>query len=197
METGTWFGVSVDGVFMVTAGVGAALFLMQSALHLLTGDGVDHDMAAHADPSSGHVDATDGAFRWLNLQAITAFLMMFGLVGWALRRDSGVGVGLSFLGAFVGGTLSVWVVTRIFRAMGSLQSSGTLDLSGALGSRGTVHQRVRGHSGKVQIVFRQRPLTLDACVDEGVTIETGTPIEVVEVVNDGLVRVRATQAPAP
>jgi len=187
----TLFGVPVDAVFMLTAGVGTALFLVQSAAHMISGDGANHGMADYAD-SGGGPDASDGAFKWLNLQAISAFLMMFGLVGWALRWDNGLGIGVSFLGAFLGGAFAVWVVTRIFALMGKLQSSGTLDMNAAAGSRGTVHQRVRGHSGKVQVVVRQRLITLDACTEEGVTLETGTPIEVVEVVNDGLVRVRAS-----
>ena len=186
----TLFGVPVDSVFMVTAGLGTALFLVQTALHLITGDGGDHSMAD--DPGlHAHGDSSDGAFKWLNLQAISAFLMMFGLVGWALRWDNGLGMGFSFVGALAGGVFSVWVVGKLFSLAGKLHSSGTMDMTTATGSRGTVHQRVRGNSGKVQLIVRERLITLDACVDGETTLETGTPIEVVEVLNDGLVRVRA------
>jgi hypothetical protein len=75
----------------------------------------------------------DAGTRLLSIQGVAAFLMMFGLLGLALVRDSGAASPIAVAGALGAGTASMWVVAKVFAMMSRLQSSGTLDLASATG----------------------------------------------------------------
>ena len=63
---------------------------------------------------SEHPDSDIG-FRMISLQGLSAFFMMFGLVGLALYRQSQVGVIISIVGAVAAGMGSVWVIGITFQ----------------------------------------------------------------------------------
>jgi membrane protein implicated in regulation of membrane protease activity len=114
--------------------------------------------------------------------------MMFGLVGLALRIDSGTGVLLSLVGAAVAGGFSVWLISRIFKLFSRLQSSGTLDMWQAMGATGTVYLTVaKEKPGKVQINIADRFMTVDAVTDSPEPLVTGSRIRVINVVQENIV----------
>ncbi len=188
---------SVDHLFLWTAVIGGALFLVQLVLQFIgqAGGGADVDLSGH--PGSldmGHPGA-DLSFKVLSLQGLTAFLTMFGLVGMALRRESGTPVVLAVFGATAAGVGATWVISRIFRLFGKMQSSGTLDMRRAVGSAGSVYLTVTDKKpGQVQIDVEGRLLTVEATTRSGEPLATGTPIRVVEVLRDNLVMVEPMTA---
>ena len=90
------------------------------------------------DIDADHVDS-DVGFKLLSLQSLTAFLMMFGLVGLALYRQNGVCFGGSIVGACLAGLISVWVLGRLFAWFDRLQSRGTLQTSMVIGCKVSVY----------------------------------------------------------
>jgi len=181
---------SLDTLFMVTAVGGGALFLVQLLLQFLGGSmGADVDLDLDG-ASHGHV-AADAGFKVLSLQGLTAFFMMVGLVGWALRRDSHASATLSLVAALAAGLSSSWIIGRIFHYFARMQSSGTLDMRKAQGAQGTVYLGIAADKpGKVSITVGTRLLTLDAVTMEGgEPLSTGTPIRVVRVIDDNTVMV--------
>lgn len=198
----------MSGLEMVFAGCavfGTALFIMRMILMFVghTGDSdvdghdiahdIGHDMTA-GDADAGHdfsghdVSETDVSFRLLSLQGITAFFMMFGLVGWGVLRSGDHHPLVPIECGAAAGLLTVWVMKKIFQYAGMLQSSGTLNLQNAVGQDGTVYLTIKaGQPGKVQVTVQQRLSVLEAVAEDGQEIKTGRPVRVVKVTAGRLV----------
>lgn len=178
---------TLDTLFMVTAMGGGALFGVQLLLQFV-GGGLDMDVDLDVDAGdTGHA-AADASFKVLSLQGLTAFFMMFGLVGWAMRHDSHASATASLGAAFAAGLASTWLIGRIFHFFGRMQSSGTLDMRQARGATGSVYLGIaKGKPGKVSITVGSRLLTLDAIVETDHVLVTGTPVRVVRVIDDNTV----------
>lgn len=184
--------MSLVTVFVVCAAAGGTLFVIQMVLQVMgfMGHGnLDTDLDHGGD--AGHTSA-DFSFKVLSMQGMSAFLMMFGLVGLAaLKGFAGGSTGISVAAGLVGGVATTWLIGRLFRLASGLQSSGNLDLSRAVGATGTVYLTLRKEGlGKVTITVTNRLLTLDARSLEEGAIETGTPIVVTRVIDDNTVEVR-------
>lgn len=168
--------------FLACAIVGGFFVLFKLVMQFAGGDtdtdaGVDSDIGVDVE----HVDS-DVGFRLLSMHGLSAFFMMFGLVGLALYRQSQVGVIISIVGAVAAGLASVWVIGKIFQGAAQMQSSGTLKTADAVGSTGTVYLTIpEGGTGQVSLNFRNRLREFDATEINGAKVPTGTPVRVVKV----------------
>lgn len=167
-----------DSVFILSAVIGGGLFLVQLALQFLGGD-LDGDFGADG--------LSDQAFKVLSLQGISAFLLMFGLSALALTRGFDTTVHLAVIGGLAGGVATTWVIAQLFKLFVRLQSNGSLDIRTAVGAMGTVYLTIKENKpGKVTLVVNNRQITRDAITEHGETLETGTPIFVHHIDEDGL-----------
>jgi len=181
----------MDTVFLACAALGGGAFLVRTLMQLV-GAGADHADA----PGVHHADG-DAGFRVLSFQGMAAFLMMFGLVGLALVRQSGVGGTLSLLVATLAGVAAVWIIGRLFTLMGKLQSSGTINMWSAVGQEGTVYLTLqRGGMGKVEVVVQGRLGVFDARTEDGGELPTGSRVSVVSVESGDVLVVQALRSSA-
>ena len=176
-----WFASfnSVEQMFVLAGVVGGIILVLRL---ILTIAGLDH----HGGVDAIHGDG-DGAFQALTIQGISSFFTMFGVVGFTLYRNASVGIALSLVGALIAGSLSVWIIHKMFRAMMRLQSSGTVSLFAAVGSEGSVYLTVGKDGGRVQINFANRLREFEAVSADGSTLPTGTAIRVQSVEANTLV----------
>jgi membrane protein implicated in regulation of membrane protease activity len=175
----------IELFYLACAIIGAVLVVFKLLLQFTGGgvDGgdVDFDVDGDFDPGMGHGDS-DVGFHILSLLGLSSFFMMFGLVGLALYRQNKVGVSLSALGAAIGGLISIWIISRIFKGASKLQSSGTLQTKDAIGSTGTVYMNIpEGGTGRVSINFNNHLREFDATEKNGKSVDTGTAVRVVDV----------------
>lgn len=181
----------IDTVFLASALLGGGVFAVRTLMQFL---GVGGDEHAGADLDDVHADA-DAGFRLLSLQGMSAFLMMFGLVGLALVRQSGVQETIALALATAAGLAAVWVIGKLFALMGTLRSSGTISMYSAVGEEGTIYLSVpRDGIGKVQVVVQGRLSILDARADDGADIPTGARVRVVGVSRGDLLLVQAIES---
>jgi membrane protein implicated in regulation of membrane protease activity len=187
-------------VFVTCALVGGGFFIIRLVLMFLgfghsgADDGSAMD-SAHAGGADIHHDVpghdnsnTDISFKTMSLQGLTSFFMMFGLVGWAMLRQSQFSPSVSILGAMVAGFGTVFVIKQIFQWAGTMQSSGTLNMNNAIGQQGTVYLTIHpGQTGKVQITVQGSLMILDARCEPEQEIKTGQPVRVVKVSNNTLI----------
>lgn len=168
-------------VFFLACAIIGGFFVVVKLFMQFAGGDSDTHVGVDTDIDTGHVDSDIG-FRLLSMHGLSAFFMMFGLVGLALYRQSQAGVVISIIGAVVAGIISVWVISKIFQSAAQLQSSGTLKTSDAVGSTGTVYLTIpaRG-TGRVSLNFQNRLREFDATEKNGTEVPTGTPICVVQV----------------
>ncbi len=180
----TW----MDKFFAFCAILGGLLFLARMVLMFLGAhDGMDVD--AHGDFGAGHGDAghtdTDMSFKLLTFQGLTAFFMMFGLVGLGMHYQSGMGTTISVFAAMAAGVGSMWIIARIFALMMRLEESGTLDLKQAIGEEGTVYLNIPADgTGKVQVAVDDRLREFEAYAKDKIEIKTGERVKVVWIDSD-------------
>jgi membrane protein implicated in regulation of membrane protease activity len=181
----------VERIYAACALVGGLLFVIRTLMTLIGGfdsDG-DFDLGDDIDVTDVSTESgtADSSFRALSIQGITAFFMMFGLVGLALSRQSGSGVAISTMGGAIAGIGTMWLISRIFKSMQKLQADGTLRYENAIGKDGSVYLTIPAEgSGQVSIAFQNKLRTCDAISADKVEIRTGERVTVVDVVNDNV-----------
>ena len=125
----------VEMFFLVCAIVGGIFVLFRLIMQFAGLDHDTHDFDAH------HTDS-DVGFKILSLHSLTSFLMMFGLVGLALYRQSKIGTSISIVGGCIAGLFSVWVIKKLFLMIEKLQSSGTISIDSTVGAQGKVYLKI-------------------------------------------------------
>ncbi len=180
-------GYVIDTVFLWSAILGGGTFAIRTIFQLIGVGGGDGD----ADIDDVHSDA-DSGFRILSLQGLSAFFMMFGLVGLALVRESKVSPSLALGIATIPGVLSVWIIAKLFGWMAKLQSSGTINMYSAIGEEGSVYLTLpRDGIGQVQVVVQGRLGVFQAREHEGLEVATGARVRVVGVAAGDVLVVQA------
>lgn len=175
----------LETVFLACALAGSLLFAIRLVLQFLGGGG-----EVHTEISTDHTDTdysdSDVSFKLLTIQGLTAFFMMFGMVGFALLRGSKTNEGLAVAAALAAGLATVWLIGKIFDLIKGLQSSGTIENKNAVGEKGTVYLTIpAGGTGKVQVIVKGRMRVFDAVSDSLEAIKTGSRIKVLDV-NDAI-----------
>ena len=180
-------GISgVDVLFAACAIIGTILFLLYFVLVMLTGAA---DGMLEVAGFDFEMDAA-GVFHMFTLQGLLSFVMMFGIFGLAVSQSGdNTNAVLAVLAGTAAGTASMYVVAKVFQAMQSLESDGTVVHNKALGARGTVYRRIDPNKpGQVQVEFQGALLTMSArSDDEAATLETGSLIEVVDTIGEILI----------
>jgi membrane protein implicated in regulation of membrane protease activity len=171
------FGLSwIEVIYWVSAIVGGTLLLLRM-LMLLFGGG---DFGENVD---GEVpgDAADVSFKFLSLQGLTSFFMMFGLVGLALLK-AGVHILLTVVGGMVAGVIMVATTSLIFSQMKRLQTEGTINIRNTIGTEGSVYLTIpKNGSGQVQIIVQGSLKIFDASSNGKAALSTGEKVRVVDV----------------
>lgn len=164
------------------------VFVIQT---ILTFVGMDADGGMDVDMGSDMPgDGDSGPFQLFTFRNFINFLLGF---GWSIISFQGViqNPFVLILVAAVIGVLLVIAVMAIFRFMSGMEQSGTIQMANAVGCKGNVYLKIpadkRGE-GKVQISIQGAIREFDA-ITLGEELETGAPIQVVEVVNDSMLLV--------
>jgi len=178
----------MEKFFLIVAAVGGVLFLIKLVLMFMGTDHGGDDVGAVHSVDTGDSDVS---FKLLSLQAITAFLLMFGLIGYAMMHQSKLSAAWATAGGTGAGVAAMVLVAWIFRFATKLQSSGTLNLDNAAGQEGTVYLRIPpGGTGKVQCLCQGRLVTLDATSEASEELKSGQRVKVLRVVNSTTVVVQ-------
>jgi len=192
----------LEKVFMGCAVFGGGLFILRMVLMLVGADSSDADMDVDMDiDMDADVDASDSAdfddveidagLRLLTFQGMTAFVMMFGLTGYAVSRNSGTGTAFTVALGCLAGFAGMWLMAKGFALMNSLQSSGNMNVKDAVGQEGTVYLTIPAEGpGRVQLPVSGRLKVMSATSHDKVEIKTGTRVSVVAVVNERVLGVR-------
>jgi len=168
-------------IFFLACSIIGGFFVFVKLLTQIIGGDADTEIGVDSDFDVDHADS-DVGFRLLSIHGLSAFFMMFGLVGLALYRQNQVGATITLLGAVVAGSISVWVIGKLFQFAIGLQSSGTLKTADAVGSSGTVYLTIpKDGMGRVSLNFRNRLREFDATEKDGIEVPTGSPVRVVQV----------------
>jgi hypothetical protein len=170
---------TLDRIFLLAALIGTIVVVYRVIALFFGGDLEGEAFGdAHGD---GHGQTGEG-LHFFSVHGLSSFLMMFGLVGLALSRQSQAGAGLAILGGILAGLAAVWIIGRLFHLTHGLHSSGTLQPKAAAGCFGTVYLTIpAGGIGRVNVQIGQRTREMDAIHADGTELPTGTAVQVVRV----------------
>ena len=205
----------LEQIYLMCAIFGGGLFILRTILMLAGFGGSDTDMDSdadmhmdmHGDTDSGDLDHDqsnledidhgdhgdhDAGLKLLTIQGITAFVMMFGLTGFAFSRSSLLGSIMTAVVGVIVGLFAMWLIAKGFALMRSLQSTGTMRISDAMGEEGTVYLTIPAEGiGKIQITISGRLMVMDAVSQDKVELKTGARVCVSEITSGGMLAVRS------
>ncbi|MDH4226642.1 MAG: hypothetical protein OEV59_02645 [Deltaproteobacteria bacterium] len=177
----------LEKFFLVCAVIGGLLFLVKFIAELI-GFGEHGDVPI--DVGNSDVSSAEAAesFKILTLQSLTAFFMMFGLVGFVMSNQGGINVVITFIASIAAGVGTVWAIAAIFSRAKKLQASGTMQINDMLGAQGSVYQRIaEGGVGKVTVTVKGRQREYEAVSADKKELKTGDTIKVVDISGDRLI----------
>lgn len=170
------------------------IFVVQSIMTFIGADtGADMDVDTDFDGASFDGDPSMNLFTFRNL---VNFLLGFSWTG-ILLDGSFSHRAITLLVATLVGLALVTAVMMLFKWLSGMQQSGNIDVrKSGVGCVGKVYLTIPGQragAGKVQITISGAVREYDALTD-GETIHTGTPIHVVEVLDESTLLVESQES---
>lgn len=164
--------IQEGSVFWLFGSIGFGLFLIQFILSLFGGE--------QTADEGNFGDAI--RFKWLSKQALTGFLMLFGLSGLTCLKEFGFSAALSVGIAFIVGSITVLVSGVIFKGAKKLHSSGhVFNIEEAIGKQAMVYQRIpKDGSGKISINLSEITHELSAISMHGEELDSFTPVKILK-----------------
>jgi hypothetical protein len=190
------YGLSwIELIYWGSTIIGGTLFILRTIM-MLIGGGVDHghfdanisgeihsDLNPHLEDYVADGSGTDFSFQILSMQGLTAFFMMFGLVGLALLKLNLPEI-LTIIGGGTAGFISVLILSLIFSQMVHLQSDGTVEIKNAIGKSGSVYLNIPADgTGQVRVSVQGSLRIYGAASTDGQAIKTGEKIRVIDVMD--------------
>jgi hypothetical protein len=191
METAYFICACIGGTFIVCQ---FALTLIGLGGHDLVGgdhiEVVGHDAGSH--DAGGHTDSNWFA-GLLTLRTASGALAFFGLAGIICQRAE-MNPLMTFAIAIGAGSLAMFLVAWVMKALVELNIDGTVRIENALSCSGTVYLPIpaeKASPGKVIVSVMERSMELKAV--SNFALSTGTPIVVVAIVASDTVEVAPQQ----
>lgn len=160
--------IGSDSIFWFCALAGSGMLFIQFIINIF--GIVDHDSFDTSDISSdtthdGGQDSADARkFKWLSMQTIAGFLMMFGWTGITCQNEFGlrnpITVGISLASAM----LAALIMRSIFKLAKKLRSTGSIyRIEDAIGKEGYIYQYIpKGGKGKISMSLQNFTHEIDA-----------------------------------
>ncbi len=184
-----WFSRidTLEKVFFACTVFGGVFFTVRLVIQFIgfdshdAADGVP-DVVPDAPQDLHAIGDSDLSFKLLTIQGITAFLMLFGLTGMAMKEMQAVGDVQAIAIATGAGCAMTYVQAKFMGMLFKLQASGNLHLGNAVGQEGVVYLTIRaGGSGRAQVSVQGRRKIFDAVSKDREEIKTGERVRVTEV----------------
>ena len=174
------------------------IFIIQSILTFVGAD-ADTNFDTDVDMSMDGSDLSniEGGSNLYTFRNFVNFILGF---GWSaiLLQDSITSVPVLILVSVLVGAALVTAVMYLFKWLSSMQQIGNIDINtAAKGCEGTVYLTIpaaRAGEGKVQISIAGAVREYNAVTESDSTLKTGTPIRVVDVINNNTVLVEETNS---
>ena len=167
--------------------VGGSLFFVLNLIFASLG-GVDNPAEVAEDgtfDAGDHLDTGYEDFHFLGLRAILAFVSVFGWCGVLWGHHGLWGFGAAFLFGFIAMSLTALAIWGMMK----LQQSGNVKKDDFVGKSGTVYLQIPGGNerGKITVTIGGATREVAAVAEE--PIPTGTPVKIIEVIDQTLYRV--------
>ena len=201
-----WSGLTLVSQIFCAIAIPATVIMILQSLLLLFGVGAhtDGDFDGDFDGDAGdiddgisdsHIDGIDD-HNGLSLISVRGIVAFFSIGGWtgAVCDGAGLPAVLSILIATMSGLIALIGVAVLFKSALKLQETGNLNINNAVGLTGKVYIPIPPSGmgcGKITVLLQERYVELDAMNSGDELIKTDTLIDIVSVVDDQMVLVKA------
>ena len=174
-----------DSIFWFCALAGSGMFLIQCILNLFSSfghEGLDADRDLSDLPDEVDVDYADARkFKWLSMQTITGFLMMFGLSALTCQ-EYGLHNAITITIALAVGILTAYIMRFFLKLAKKCVSSGSVyNIEDAIDKEAYVYQRIpKGGRGKISITLKQLTHEIHAISDHTEELPSFMRVKVIE-----------------
>ena len=185
---------SQELVYLTCAVLGGSVLVLQTLAMLFGFGGLD-DLDGLDATDGFELEGSDGAFGFLSVRGLSAFLTFFGLAGWG-----GVSAGwpswLTGLVALLSGFLIMALVGWIFSLQKHLYSEGNLKPERIVGQTGQVYLRIPPNAsgkGKITVSIQDRSEQFEASTptDYDKELPTGCEVRITRMIAPGSFEVEA------
>lgn len=155
----------------------------------IDGDGIPDvlENSTHGDSLSEHglIEKVPLLKKFISMQNLSMFFMMFGLIGLAMMRSSGFSAFPSVLAGIAGGIFSAWILIKMTDALMKLVCCGNARTVTAIGKVGRVYLHIPSNgSGQVEVEVDGRLKILDAVSIDNAEIKTDIEVLVIDIKKD-------------
>ncbi|HSX13837.1 MAG TPA: hypothetical protein VLE96_05400 [Chlamydiales bacterium] len=154
-----------NSAFWFCALAGSGLFLIQFLINVL-----------------GLGDSESKQFKWLSLQAITGFLMMFGWAALTCQIEFLLGMAPTLAISLPVGFGAIFVIRYLYGLTKKIHSDGSIyRIEEAIGKEATVYQRIpSGGTGKISVSLQNFTHEIDAISLSDVELPSFSRVKVIE-----------------
>lgn len=178
--------IKSGSAFWFCALLGTGMFFIQFFINIFgraDHEGLDADDLTDVDTGDSHDPADARKFKWLSMQAITGFLMMFGWTGITAQLEFGLTI-IPTLGiSLAAGVFSAFMIRAIFKLAKKLQSPGTAyRIEDAIGKEGYVYQAIpKNGVGKVSLSMQNFTHEIHAVSHDSEELASFTRVKIIEI----------------
>jgi len=184
-----WFAAlgTLEKIYWLIAIPASIVFVIQLFTAFLGADGddvADADMEVESDSGIG--------FHFITLRNLVAFFTIMAWTGIA-SIDSGFGTAATISISIFAGLLMMTAMATLMYFLYKLRETGNVVLKNAVGKKGEAYLRIPANKkgfGKIQITLQGSVHEFNALNESDEEIPTGAIIEVVEVLEGNVMRVK-------
>lgn len=176
----------MDYFFWFCALAGSGMFLIQFIINIF---GMSHDMPSNHEGGSDFTDAR--ILKWLSMQTVTGFFMMFGWISLACQNEFQLHMGPTLGIALGSGFVAALIIRWVFALAHKLKSPGSLfRIEEAIGKEGYVYQSIpREGKGKISTTLQDLTHEIDAISSCKEEIPSFSRVKIIEKIDDNTVGV--------
>lgn len=172
--------------FWFCALTGSGMFIIQFIINIF---GIsDHESFDTGDVASDNVDDVNSdyadakKFKWLSLQTITGFLMVFGWTAITCQNEFGLHNHTTIVISLSAGIFAALIIRSVFKLANKLRSSGSVfKIEEAVGKEAHVYQRIpKDGVGKISIILNDFTHEIDAISHENKELPSFIRVKIIE-----------------
>ncbi len=171
--------ITSDSFYWFCALAGSGMFFIQFIINLF-------GLSDQDDFSEGNESVDARKLKWLSMQTITGFLMMFGWTAITCQNEFALPDEWTICIAIAIGFFSAMTIRSIFKMTDKLKSSGSIfNIEEAIGKEAYVYQRIlKGEMGKISMTLQHFTYEIDAVSHHPEELASFSRVKIIGKIND-------------
>lgn len=181
--------INSDSIFWFCALAGTGMFLIQFIINLFGITDQENFDVDDAASRTSHESADARNFKWLSMQTITGFLMMFGWTAITCQSEFGLQLIATIGISLATGIMTAFLIHSIFKIANKLKSSGSsYNIEDAIGKEAYVYHRIpKNGIGKISMTVQHFTHEIDAISYHSEDLPSFTNVKVIKKIDNNTV----------